>query len=106
MDREVEVSVICTAYNHEQYLRTCLDGLVSQKTNFPFEIIVHDDASTDGTAAIIREYEEKYPKTSIPNIIRSSSRCACRSQRADSLRSARETIIGRIRRSCKSSMIS
>lgn len=55
------VSIQCTVYNHEPYLRQCLDGFVMQQTNFPFEAIVHDDASTDGSAAIIREYAEKYP---------------------------------------------
>lgn len=55
------VSIWCTVYNHEPYLRQCLDGFVMQKTNFKFEAIVHDDASTDGSAAIIREYAEKYP---------------------------------------------
>ena len=55
------VSVICTVYNHEKYLRKCLDGFVMQKTNFKFEVLIHDDASTDGSAGIIREYEEKYP---------------------------------------------
>ena len=55
------VSIRCTVYNHEPYLRQCLDGFVMQKTTFPFEAIVHDDASTDGSAAIIREYAEKYP---------------------------------------------
>ena len=55
------VSIRCTVYNHEPFLRQCLDGFVMQKTNFPFEAIVHDDASTDGSAAIIREYAEKYP---------------------------------------------
>lgn len=55
------VSIRCTVYNHEPYLRQCLDGFVMQRTNFPFEAIVHDDCSTDGSAAIIREYAEKYP---------------------------------------------
>ena len=55
------VSIRCLVYNHEPFLRQCLDGFVMQKTNFPFEAIVHDDASTDGSAAIIREYAEKYP---------------------------------------------
>lgn len=55
------VSIRCLVYNHEPYLRQCLEGFVMQKTNFPFEAIVHDDASTDGSAAIIREYAEKYP---------------------------------------------
>lgn len=58
---QIGVSVWCTVYNHEKYLRQCLDSLVAQKTTFPFEVIVHDDASTDGSAAIIREYEERYP---------------------------------------------
>lgn len=55
------VSIKCLVYNQESYLRQCLDGFVMQKTNFAFEAIVHDDASTDGSAAIIREYAEKYP---------------------------------------------
>lgn len=55
------VSIRCLVYNHEPYLRQCLDGFVMQKTNFAFEAIVHDDASTDNSAAIIREYAEKYP---------------------------------------------
>ena len=62
MDKEnIVVSVLCTAYNHEKYIRQCLDSFVMQKTNFKFEVIVHDDASTDNTANIIREYENKYP---------------------------------------------
>ncbi len=57
----IMVSVSCLVYNHEKYLRNCLDGVLAQKTNFRFEVLIHDDASTDGSAAIIREYEEKYP---------------------------------------------
>lgn len=56
------VSIHCLVYNHELYLRQCLDGFVMQKTDFAFEAIVHDDCSTDGSAAIIREYAEKYPE--------------------------------------------
>ena len=55
------VSIRCMVYNHEPFLRQCLDGFVMQKTTFPYEAIVHDDASTDGSAAIIREYADKYP---------------------------------------------
>jgi len=55
------VSIICLAYNHEKYIRQCLDGFVMQKTGFRYEIIIHDDASKDGTTAIIREYAKKYP---------------------------------------------
>ena len=55
------VFVKCMVYNHEPYLRQCLDGIVMQQTNFYFYAVVHDDASTDGSANIIREYAEKYP---------------------------------------------
>lgn len=60
MSEEIMVSVQCITYNHEKYIRKALDGFVMQKTNFKFEVIVHDDASTDRTAEIIREYAEKY----------------------------------------------
>ena len=60
-NEELMVTIRCLAYNHEPYIRQCLEGFVMQKTNFRFEAIVHDDASTDGTAAIIKEYAEKYP---------------------------------------------
>ena len=55
------VAVKCLVYNHEPYIRECLDGFVMQKTNFKFVAIVHDDASTDRSAEIIKEYAEKYP---------------------------------------------
>lgn len=55
------VTIRCITYNQEIYIRQCLEGFVMQKTNFRFEAIVHDDASTDGTPEIIREYAEKYP---------------------------------------------
>ena len=60
-ERPLMVTIRCITYNHEAYIRKCLDGFVMQKTNFRFEAIVHDDASTDGTASIIREYAEMYP---------------------------------------------
>lgn len=59
---EIAVSVICNAYNHGKYIRDAMEGFVMQKTNFKFEVLVHDDASTDNTADIIREYEAKYPE--------------------------------------------
>ena len=55
------VSIVCESYNHEHFLRKCLDGFVMQQTSFPFEILIHDDASTDHSADIIREYAVKYP---------------------------------------------
>ncbi len=50
------VSIVCITYNHEKYIRQCLDGILSQRTTFPFEIIVSDDCSTDSTREIIEEY--------------------------------------------------
>ena len=55
------VSISCITFNHSPYIRQCLDGFLSQKTNFDFEIIIHDDASTDGTSEIILEYAKMYP---------------------------------------------
>lgn len=57
---DVLVSVVCFTYNHEEYIRDALDGFLIQK-NCEYEIIIHDDASMDSTADIIREYESKYP---------------------------------------------
>ncbi|MPM25622.1 hypothetical protein SDC9_72119 [bioreactor metagenome] len=55
------VSIVCDTYNHAPFVRDALDGFLAQKTSFPFGIIVHDDASTDGTADIIRAYEAAHP---------------------------------------------
>ncbi len=54
------VSVFCATYNHEKYIRQCLEGFVMQKTTFQIEVIVQDDASTDGTSKIVNEYSERY----------------------------------------------
>ena len=59
--RKIKVTVICLTYNHVRYIRDALEGFVSQKADFLFEVIVHDDASTDGTADIVREYQARYP---------------------------------------------
>ena len=62
----IAVSVLCASFNQEKYIRKMLDGLVMQKTTFPVEFLIHDDASTDHTAEIIREYAEKYPDRIVP----------------------------------------
>ena len=61
-NRTCKVSVLCAAYNHEEYLRQTLDSFLNQKTDFPFEVLVNDDASTDSTGDIIREYAARYPE--------------------------------------------
>ncbi|ORW40118.1 glycosyltransferase [Mycobacterium paraense] len=71
-DSSPKVSVVSISYNHEAYIRQALDGFVSQKTDFPIEIIVADDASTDGTPAIIREYADRHPHLFRP-ILRSAN---------------------------------
>ena len=60
------VSVSCITYNHAPYIRACLDGFLMQKTSFVFEILIHDDCSTDGTREIIEEYSKKYPDIIFP----------------------------------------
>lgn len=63
---KIIVSVICTVYNKGKYLRKTLDSLLSQKTQFEYEVIVVDDASTDGSRKIIEEYAKKYPELMRP----------------------------------------
>ena len=55
------VSICCTTFNHAPYLRRTLDGFLAQKCDFPFEILIHDDASTDGTVDLIVEYAKRCP---------------------------------------------
>lgn len=60
-EKNIMVTIICNTFNHEKYIGKCLDSFVDQKTSFKYEIIVHDDASTDNTAEIIKAYQRKYP---------------------------------------------
>lgn len=60
------VSVSCLTYNHKAFIRKTLDGILMQQCTFNFEILIHDDASTDGTQDIIREYEHVYPSVIKP----------------------------------------
>ncbi|MFW5804852.1 MAG: glycosyltransferase family 2 protein [bacterium] len=60
------VSISLIAYNHANYIKKCIEGFLMQKTTFSFEILIHDDASTDGTDEIIKEYEKKYPNLIFP----------------------------------------
>lgn len=60
------VSICCLTYNHAPFVRKCLEGFLMQETTFPVEILIHDDASTDGTDDIIREYTAKIPDRIFP----------------------------------------
>lgn len=62
------VTVWCLTYNQKDFIRDALNGFVMQKTNFLYEVIVHDDASTDGTTEIVKEYAIKYPDIIKPMI--------------------------------------
>ncbi len=55
------VSVRCMTYQHVNFIRDAIEGFLMQETTFPIEILIHDDASTDGTAEIVREYAARYP---------------------------------------------
>jgi glycosyltransferase involved in cell wall biosynthesis len=60
------VSISCNTYNQINFIREAIEGFLMQKTSFSVEILIHDDASTDGTAEIVREYEKKYPNVIFP----------------------------------------
>lgn len=60
------VTIICLTYNHEAYIADALESFVMQEAPFGLEVLVHDDASTDSTAAVIREYAERYPSVIRP----------------------------------------
>ena len=62
MDKKSKVSIICMTYNQQNYIEQTLKGFIEQKTNFPYEVIVHDDASTDNTPEIIKKYVDMYPQ--------------------------------------------
>lgn len=65
-ENRVLVSISCITFNHAKYICKCLDGFLMQKTKFKFEVLIHDDASTDGAEELIREYVAKYPDIIIP----------------------------------------
>lgn len=62
------ISIICLSYNHDKYIRRCLDSILEQTVSVPIEIVVHDDASNDNSQAIIREYYARYPDKIVPVI--------------------------------------
>ena len=60
-EKDIKVSICCLTYDHGEYIEACLKAFLKQKTTFPFEVLIHDDASTDRTAKIIEEYEKRFP---------------------------------------------
>ncbi len=66
MKNDVVVSVCCTAYNHEKYIAQAIESMVLQNTDFKYEILIHDDASSDNTQAIIKKFSDRYPDTIKP----------------------------------------
>lgn len=65
-NNDIKVSVFCITYNHEKYIAQALEGFISQITDFRYEVIVHDDASTDNTQKIIQQYVDLHPDLFIP----------------------------------------
>lgn len=60
-DTKPMVSILCITYNHEKHIKKTIEGFLMQNTNFKYEIVIHDDLSSDSTADIIKEYEKQYP---------------------------------------------
>ena len=67
---DVTVSILMMTYNHHEYIGKAIDGALEQKTDFPYRLIIHDDASPDGTGDIIREYADHHPDVIVPLIER------------------------------------
>lgn len=78
MNDQIMVSVVCLTYNHRLFIGEALEGFVNQKTSFEYEVLVHDDASTDGTAEIVKEYEKKYPNIIKPLYQKTNQYNKCR----------------------------
>lgn len=70
------VSILCLTFNHEKYIKDALDSFLNQKTAFKFEVVVHDDASTDRTQEIIREYQQRHPSI-IKAILQKENQRSC-----------------------------
>ena len=58
-NKSVMVSIMCNTYNQVDFIRDAIEGFLKQDSSFPVEVLIHDDASDDGTTDIIKEYEER-----------------------------------------------
>jgi len=85
-NEKIKVSVCIITYNHENFITEAIEGALLQKLNFPYEIVIGEDYSTDGTREIIRDYQKKYPDKiklflnkknlgAVENFIRTLSHC-------------------------------
>jgi len=85
-EHPVKVSVAFITYNHEPFVRQSLDSVLMQETDFPFEIVIGEDCSTDGTQKIVEDYKDKHPdkirivtsETNVgpmPNVVRTYKTC-------------------------------
>lgn len=71
----MDISILCVTYNHEKYIRKALDGFLMQEGDFSYEILIHDDASTDGTVEILKEYKKQYPDK-ITLVLQEENQCS------------------------------
>ena len=62
-NEDIKVSIICIKYNQVMYISKCIESILNQKTNFKYELLIHDDASIDGTQEILKNYQTQYPNT-------------------------------------------
>lgn len=61
MNHDITISILMPTYNHEKYISQAIESVLAQKTNYPYELLIHDDCSTDSTLAIAKNYATKYP---------------------------------------------
>jgi glycosyltransferase involved in cell wall biosynthesis len=80
-EKQIKVSVCVITYNHEKYIRKCLQSILDQNVNFDFEVIVGEDCSTDGTQMIVQEFVAKYP-TKFKSILHKTNVGGCDNYRA------------------------
>ena len=62
------VSICCITFNHRHYIGRAIEGFLKQETDFQYEVIIHDDASTDGTSEIVSQYSERFSDKIFPII--------------------------------------
>lgn len=73
MSEQIMVSVFMTAFNHSKYVVQALDGVRKQKIDFQYEVVLYDDASTDNTQEIVREYVKQHPEMPITLILQTEN---------------------------------